>query len=184
MPTEYRFYCAELQREVSTAECYDRGNTGRACYGEVCAHVETAILRIAHDRLKERFGDQITLEIQEAGDLLRIRLHESLLLEVHYDRLFRTLDYDAILGIIHGHGFPAEDVDDLVRIVGELLRGEKSFVVRPGWSFSGGSLRLLAREELARMWRKYIRGRRVKIVDGRGVHTKSEYEGWVKNSAC
>ena len=115
MPTEYRFYCPELQREISTEECYDRGNTGHACYGEVCEHVETAILRIAHDRLKERFGNQINLKIQEAGGLLSIHLHEKLLLEVYYDRLFRTLGFDAFMGITHGYDFPAEDVDGLVR---------------------------------------------------------------------
>ena len=47
MPTNYRFFCPELQREVSTEECYDRGNTGRACYGECCSHIEQAVLTIA-----------------------------------------------------------------------------------------------------------------------------------------
>lgn len=183
MSTEYRFYCPELQREVSTEECYDRGNSGRACYGEMCDRVEMAILRIAHDRLKENFGDQVGLEMHEADGLLSIRFHENLLLEVYYDRLFRTIGFDAYLSITHGHDFLAENVDGLVCIVEDLLRREKAFVVQTSWLFSGGSLRLVDREALARMWCKYTRGRHTKIIDGRGMHTKAEFEQWINTPA-
>ena len=180
MSTEYRFYCPELQREVSTEACYDRGNTGRACYGEVCEHVEKAVLQIAHDRLKARFGEQVRLEIQEADGLLRIRFHENLLLEAYFDRLFETVGFDAYLGFTHGHDFPAENVEGLVCIVDELLKGERAFVIRRSW-LGLGELRLTGRDELQRMWRKYARGRRVQIIDGKGVHTKQEYQEYIQN---
>lgn len=175
MSTEYRFYCPEQQREVSTGECYDRGNGGRACYGEFCDHVEYAICRIAQAKLTECFGTQISVEHKEPEGLLCIRFHENLTLEAYYDRLFRTIGFDAYLKDTHGHDFPAENVDGLVCIVGDLLRGEKAFVVQQSGLFGGGSLRLADRKELIRMWRKYTRGCRTLIIDGRGVHEKEAY---------
>ena len=180
MCTEYRFFCPELQREVSTEECYDRGDSGRACYGELCDHVEYAICRIAQAKLTECFGAQISVEHKESEGLLCIRFHDNLTLEACYDRLFRTIGFDAYLKDAHGHDFPAEEVDGLVCIVGDLLRGEKAFVVQQSWLFGGGSFRLVDREELVRMWRKYTRGRRTRIIDGRGVHEKETFDGSLK----
>lgn len=173
MPTEYRFFCPELRREVSTAECYDRGNTGRACYGECCQHVEQAILTIAQTRLKARFGEQITTEYRADDSMLVIRFHAHLTLEAHYDPLQRTIAFDAYLGVTHGHQFPAGDVDGLVRLVGQLLNGAAAFVVQPN-GLLPGALRLVSRDELVANWRKYTRGRRTKIIDGRGMLEKEK----------
>ena len=83
MPTEYRFFCPELQREVSTAECYDRGDTGRTCYGECCAHVEQAVLTIAQTRLQAAFGDRIATEYRTGYSHSHImRLHREAMLQV------------------------------------------------------------------------------------------------------
>lgn len=171
MPTEYRFFCPELQREVSTAECYDRGDTGRTCYGECCAHVEQAVLTIAQARLQAQFGERITTEYCEDDAMLVIRFHEHLTLEAFYDPLQRTVDFDVYLGVTHGHQFPAEDADGLVRIVGQLMNGDAAFVVQPNGLFPG-SLCLASRDELAANWRRYTRGRRTKIIDGRGMFDK------------
>ena len=174
MPTEYRFFCPGLQREVSTAECYDRGDTGRACYGECCAHVEQAVLTIAQTRLQAAFGDQIATEYRTGDSLLVIRFHAHLTLEAHYDPLLRTVYFDAYLGLTHGHDFPAEDAEGLVRLAGQLLAGEAAFVVQPN-GLLPGSLRLVTRAELAANWRRYTRGRRTNIIDGRGVFDKVSY---------
>ena len=171
----YHFYCPKLQRDVNTDECYDRGNTGRACYGECCDHIEGAICGMAADQLRERFGNQLALKWREEEGLLSIRFHDGLTLEAYYDRLFRTMGFDAYLHGVHGHDFPAEDVDGLVRIVGALLEGKMAFVVRHAALFIGGSLQLVCQEELQAKWRRYTRGKRTRIVDGKGSYLKTEY---------
>ena len=181
MPTEYRFYCPELQREVSTAECYDRGNTGRSCYGELCQHVEYAICMQIQEHLREAFGDRISTMWNEADSTLTIRFHDHLTLEAYYDPLFRTIDFDAYLHITHGHQFPAENVEGLVTIVEKLLNGGMAFVVQPRWML-GGSLRLVTREELQANWRKYTSGCRTRFIDGRGIYTKEEFRQATNNS--
>ena len=175
MSTEYRFYCPEQQREVSTTECYDRGNSGRACYGECCDQMERAICMLAQERLRAAFGDRINVTWNETDSTLTLCFHEHLILEAYYDRLFRTVGFDAYLKGMHGHNFPAEDVDGLVRTVGMLLRGDVCFVIRQSWLPVGGSLRLVERAELQANWRRWTRGCRTLIIDGRGVHEKDAF---------
>ena len=108
--------------------------------------------------------------------MLVIRVREHLTLEAYYDRLFRTVDFDAYLhNVTHGHQFPAEDVDGLVNIVGKLLGGEMAFVVQSSWIPVLGSFCLVDRAELQANWRKYTRGCRTKIVDGTGVYSPKAF---------
>ncbi len=184
MPVEYRFYCPELQREVGTAECYDRGNTGRACYGECCEHVERAVCSLILDMLQASYGDLIAVEKNDADDTLTICFHERFRLKAYYDSLYRRAVFDTSANGVQGYEVTVGDTAGLVQIIGKLLSCELLFVVRPGRFRSKGRLQLIECAELKRKWRSLTRGLLTSVVDSKGVYEKKVFADILNPDAC